>query len=38
VQVRIPERRIVEFTGVSGSGKSSLVAERYPRPAVHWLG
>ena len=31
VSVEIPKRRLTVFTGVSGSGKSSLVSARSPR-------
>ncbi len=31
VSVDIPKRRLTVFTGVSGSGKSSLVLARSPR-------
>ena len=31
VSVEIPKRRLTAFTGVSGSGKSSLVLARSPR-------
>jgi ABC-type transport system involved in cytochrome bd biosynthesis fused ATPase/permease subunit len=31
VTVEIPKRRLTVFTGVSGSGKSSLVSTRSPR-------